>query len=149
MAGLNQVVVRYKDGKVLKGTTDQFYPDRQAFQLLPDDGTSPVSVKCESLKAVFFVKDLRGNPLYDERPEFLHSPGDGVRGKKIAVRFNDGEVVFGHTAAHVPGTPGFFLTPADPHSNNERVYVVTSATVDVRVGSAADEIVQHTLAAVR
>src|SRR5439155_13766508 len=130
------------DGRVLKGTTGDFYPNRPFFHLQTAEGVDAVNVKCENLKAVFFVKDLVGNPLHDERPQFLHSPDQGVKGKKIAVRFKDGEVVFGYTMAYQPNRQGFFLTPSDPLSNNQRVFVVTSATEEIIVGEAADLIVQ-------
>jgi len=117
MAEVNHVVARFKDGRVLKGTTGDFYPNRSFFHLQAGEGADAMTVKCEHLKAVFFVKDLEGNPLYDERPEFLHSPDQGVKGKKVAIRFQDGEVVFGYTMAYAPNRPGFFVTPADPHSN--------------------------------
>src|SRR5207247_10399913 len=85
MAEINHVVARFKDGRVLKGTTGDFYPNRPFFHVQAGEGADAMAVKCEHLKAVFFLKDLEGNPLYDERPEFLHSPDQGVKGKKVAI----------------------------------------------------------------
>ena len=49
----------------------------------------------------------------------------------MQVTFKDGEVLVGTTQGYQPGRPGFFLLPADPRSNNERCYIVTSATQTV------------------
>jgi hypothetical protein len=47
------------------------------------------------------------------------------------VVFKDSEVILGTTQGYQPGRPGFFIFPADPRSNNERVYVVSSATQEI------------------
>jgi hypothetical protein len=52
-------------------------------------------------------------------------------GRKIRVRFKDGEVLVGTTQGYQPGRPGFFLVPADPGSNIERCYVISAATDEV------------------
>ena len=52
-------------------------------------------------------------------------------GKKMRVVFQDGEVLLGTTQGYQPGRPGFFLVPADPRSNNERCFVISSATREV------------------
>jgi hypothetical protein len=53
-------------------------------------------------------------------------------GKKIQVDFKDGETVVGYSSGFTKNRPGFFVFPADPQSNNDRIYVLTSATEDVR-----------------
>jgi hypothetical protein len=40
------------------------------------------------------------------------------------VVFKDGETIVGSTTAYDGARPGFFMTPADPQSNNDRIYVV-------------------------
>jgi len=49
-------------------------------------------------------------------------------GRKIKVRFFDGETVIGYTLSFSPDRHGFYLTPADLQGNNERIFVVKSAT---------------------
>jgi len=130
---LNRVVARFKDGSLIKGTTKDFYPNKANFHLEMTSGQvvdvdinqlKTVQVNIEDLKAAFFVKDLDGNKEYDE------SYGDRVvgAGKKIQVRFKDGEAVIGYALSYSPDRTGFFLIPADKKSNNERIFVVISST---------------------
>ena len=128
----NKIVVRYNDGRLMKGITSDFMPNRDLFHLVPMDaspGVKPVDVPVRELKAVFFVKDYTGNSGYQERKEF--EPAKPVPGRKIKVVFKDSEVIVGTTQGYQPDRPGFFIIPADPRSNNERLYVVSSATQEV------------------
>ena len=47
------------------------------------------------------------------------------------MTFKDGEVLVGSTQGYQQDRPGFFLVPADPRSNNDRIYVVTTAVEKV------------------
>lgn len=136
MDSVNRVVVHFTDGNLLKGTTEDFFPGRPGFHL--HTGSSVTDVKCAKLKAVFFVKDLSGNPQRRDTRGFPPGPDDQGKGKKIAVRFKDGELFCGYTLAFSRERDGFFVTPADPDSNNIRVYVMTAATTEVRVGPQAE-----------
>lgn len=49
-------------------------------------------------------------------------------GKKIQVDFKDGEILVGYSQGFTPNRPGFFVFPADPESNNDRIFVFTAAT---------------------
>jgi hypothetical protein len=142
MGETNKVVVRHLDGKVLKGTTEDFFPNRPAFHLRPLGGGEVLDIRCRDLKAVFFVKDFAGDPKLREAPGFERATTEISRGKKIAVRFKDGELVCGYTLTYLPERSGFFVTPADPASNNLRAYVLTHAAREIRVGPAADAILQ-------
>ena len=125
----NKVVARYRDGRVVKGFTQDFVPNRPSFHLAPEEGPGagkPVLVELAALKAVFFVKDLQGDPRRVDRLEF--EPGKPVIGRKIRVVFADGETMLGTTHGYQPDRPGFFLAPADPASNADRCFVVTAST---------------------
>jgi len=124
-----KVVARYADGRVLKGTTLNFSPTRQTF-LLQAEGPSnsePVTVRTSDLKAIFFVRDLAGNAEYNDVKEFVGRPA----GRKVVVTFKDGERLVGASLTYDAAREGFFLFPADPRSNNERIYVLMSAVVAV------------------
>lgn len=128
----NKIVVRYQDGRILKGYTGDFLPTKAAFHVTPLDappGTRPTLVPVGELKAVFFVKDLAGNAGHRERLEF--SVDTPAVGRKIRVAFRDGEVLVGTTQGYDPTRVGFFIVPADGDSNNERCFVVGAATVKV------------------
>ena len=124
-------MVHYQDGRILKGFTRDFLPNKDLFHLITKDApdSKPLDVQIQDLKAVFFVKDFAGNPQYNEQREF--DPSKRVIGRKIRVVFTDGELLVGTTQGYDPGRPGFFVVPADSESNNERVFVVRGGTQQV------------------
>ena len=130
---MNRVVARFSDGRMIKGVTTDFVPAKDRFHVseaLAAPGVKPVEVQTKELKALFFVKDLAGNPQQADRKDFdLAHP---VVGRRIRVEFNDGEVLVGTTQGYQPGRPGFFLLPADAGSNIERCYVVSAAAHEIR-----------------
>ncbi len=127
-----KVVVRYSDGKLMKGFTEDFFPNKERFHLIPANNPSggPIEVSMKDLKAIFMVRDFIGNSLYKERKRFIE--GEKPSGKKVEVTFVDAEVLVGSTLGYDSKRQGFFIFPADPKSNNIRVYVVSSASEKVR-----------------
>lgn len=120
----NRIVARFADGRIVKGTTQDFSVTRDFFHVIPaDPDAAPVRVGVPALKAVFFVKDHAGNKDYQEKKAFERP----VPGRKLQVVFKDGETIVGSTTAYDAARPGFFMTPADPQSNNDRIYVVSRA----------------------
>jgi hypothetical protein len=139
LAQINKVALRFKDGRVIKGTTQDFMPGKPIFHIQAAGQGQPEEVRSEDLKAVFFVKDFAGRPDYTESREFPAAPQAG-KGRKIAVLFNDGELLTGYTLGYDPKRPGFFVMPTDEQCNNERVYVLRSAVQDVGFGVRADTL---------
>lgn len=128
----NKIVVRYQDGRVMKGFTADFMPNKDIFHLVPMDAppdTKPLPINVQQSKALFFVKDFAGDSQYHDKKTF--EPNKPATGRKIKVVFKDGEVLVGTTQGYQPGRPGFFVFPADPQSNIERCYVVSAATREV------------------
>ena len=127
-----KVVVRYSCGRIIKGFTQDFLPAKKLFHLTPVDNPSdePIEVSIDDLKAVFMVGDFIGHPLYRERKKYVE--GEKPSGQKVEVTFVDGEVLVGSTLGYDPKRQGFFIFPADPKSNNIRVYVVSSFVEKVR-----------------
>lgn len=113
-----RVVLRYRDGRTERVALDPIDPSRGMLTARYDDGQS-VEVPFADLKAVFFPRAAVG-----ETPE----PATGMR---IAVEFNDSEVIRG-TAQYNPERNGFFLYP-DDRSKNDRIFVVNSAIVSIEV----------------
>ena len=127
-----KLVVRFRDGRVLKGTTENFNPLTGGFHLVPAAPAppQPVAVRLCELKAVFVVHEFHGKPGRVEKKNFnAKETGQGAR---LRVTFDDGEVLVGSTLNSDPKSAGFFLFPADPNSNNQRVYVLNAAVKDVR-----------------
>jgi hypothetical protein len=125
----NKIVVHHSDGSVSKGFTNDFMPKKDLFHLAPTDAPAdfkPVAIKIQGLKAIFFVKEFNGNKQYRDKQEF--DSNKPTMGKKIKVVFRDGEILIGTTQGYETGRPGFFVTPADPQSNNERCFIVKPAT---------------------
>jgi len=142
MHEVNKVVARLLDGSVIKGASADFFPNRSSFHVHEAGAGAAAEVLCERLKAVFFVKDLAGNSQRQDAQGFPASPAALAAGKKIAVRFKDGELICGYTLAYTPDRSGFFMTPSDPASNNIRIYVLTHATKQVGVGPKAEQMAQ-------
>jgi hypothetical protein len=130
---IHKVVVRFQDGRLLKGSTADFIPNKDLFHLSPADappGAKPVEVRFVELKALFFVRDFAGKPRPQKDP-IEPQPSLPGAGRGIRVMFRDGEILVGTTHGYQPGRLGFFVVPADAESNNERCFVISSATHEV------------------
>jgi hypothetical protein len=127
-----KVVARYSDGRVIKGFTQDFLPNRDSFHLFQaaQGSGEAIEVFVSELKAIFHVRDFLGNPSYEERKSYME--GEKPSGRRVEVTFADGEVLVGSTLGYDPKRQGFFFFPADPKSNNERVFAVSSAVKQVR-----------------
>lgn len=125
----NRVIAHYADGRLLRGTTLDFFPTRPTFHLTENNGDVH-EVIVDDLKAVFFVKSFDGDPQRPERRGFFTRY---TQGKKILVEFADGETMFGYTLSYSARGIGFFMFPGDPDSNNSKVFVVHKATRRVKV----------------
>ena len=78
-------------------------------------------MELKKLKAVFFVRDFVGDKNVQDRPHLDSLP----HGRKLEVRFADGETLLGKTEGYNPQKIGFFVFPADPKSNNLRIFVIS------------------------
>ncbi len=128
-----KVIVKYINGTVMKGFTQNFSPNRDWFHLTPVDKSSgeTIQVLVKRLKAIFIVRDFVGNPKHDERKKYVE--GESPPGVKLEVTFNDGEVMVGSASlGYDAKRQGNFIIPADRGSNNIRVFVVSSAVKSVR-----------------
>jgi hypothetical protein len=125
-----KVVVRFADGKLLKGVTADFFPNKTLFHLAPEGGGAAVEIQLAELKAVFWVKTFTGDPGHNESKAFPAGPVGG--GRKSEVTFKDGETLIGTTLGYDPKRPGFFITTTDPQSNNTRMFVVSAAVRSFR-----------------
>ncbi|GFO65090.1 DUF6982 domain-containing protein [Geomonas paludis] len=118
-----KIVVRYADGRVVKGTTEDLAANKMLFHLAEAETGKRYEVNVADLKAIFFVKNFQGNSEYQEQ---LDVERVGL-GKKIRICFKDGETLVGYTQGFSPARATFIVFPCDPDSNNEKVFVVTAA----------------------
>lgn len=123
----HNVVARFKDGSVVKGVSNDFAPARDLFHVQRNDGEGTAAVALGDLKALFFVHSFEGNADNRGRAD---AERHGL-GRKIKVTFKDGETLHGYTSGYSADRPAFFVFPADPASNNDRVFVVNDATAQV------------------
>lgn len=126
----NKIVAHFRDGHLLKGTTNDFSPVKPTFHVHETDAAHAArEVSIVDLKALFFVKTYEGDPSH-ERDDTGTGPAGA--GRRIEVTFLDGEVMVGCTSGYSPQKPGFFVVPVDAGGNNERVFVVNAAVSKVR-----------------
>ncbi len=129
--GWNRIVVRYLDGRMLKGFSQDFHPGRATFHVSAATSAldvKPVLVPMTQLKAIFFVRDFAGNPGRVDGQAFAQNQP----GRRIEVTFLDDEVLLGATLGYRPDGSGFFVTPADNEGNNLRVFVLAGGIRHVR-----------------
>ncbi|MCK4250699.1 hypothetical protein KAX97_04600 [candidate division WOR-3 bacterium] len=130
----NKVVVHYLDGNVERGYTTDFQPNKEIFHLIVEDnGEKSLPVKIINLKAVFFVKNLKGlnKTRVKAKKSFEEIKDKKSIGRKVKVEFTDGEVLFGLTLGYSANRRGFFFTPIDSESNNERIFAIINAVKDI------------------
>ena len=121
-----RAVVRFLDGRVLKGITHDFAPAKPKFHLAPRGSAAvkPVEIEVASLKGLFFVHSWEGDAKRVDDNTFDRAAGQG---RRVVVTFTDGETLAGFTMGYAADKLGFFVVPADPLSNNARVFVVNAA----------------------
>ena len=137
MALNEKLVVRFQNGRVFKGTSDDFSTNRDSFHLTlinQPAGNKPVKIFLGALKGIFFVKDFVGKKEYQEDKGFS-MPGKTFYGKKTVVHFKDGEILYGFTQKYAPERLGFFLYPYDSQSNNLKLFAINTFVTKVEFSS--------------
>jgi hypothetical protein len=127
----NEVVAHFLDHHVVKGQSLDVDPARPTCHIRTED-QSIVEVKLAALKALFFVRDLAGDPTKHDAT--VIAPADvRARGAElIELEFVDGERLLGLTVRYPPVKPFFFILPADGTSNNVRILVNRAAVQSMR-----------------
>ena len=131
-----KVVLKYKDGKIIKGWVEDFRPDRESFILHPLIEYSEeerLETKFDSLKSVFFVKDFLGDKNYKKVRTFDVDLKITPSQRKLIINFKDGEHLYGTSHSYGRYKIGFFVYPVGPKDNNERIFVIHSAAMSVRL----------------
>ena len=106
-----RVVAHFKGGRLLKGYTQDFSPDKDTFTLVSEqrrDRGKTYQVRIADLKAVFFVRALEGNIFYREKKKFKEVNMSHLRGISVRLHFKDGEVMRGASLDYAIGKNGFF-----------------------------------------
>lgn len=137
MEGSQRVILRFVDGKMLKGLVKELkLTDDYLF--IEDESDHQLKVRLKELKAIFFVKTFEGNRAHHEKKTFSNTP---PASKRVFIKFKDGETMMGFMEGEIPWQRGFFLEsmkdrgfpiiPVDEDSNNIKILIITSAVKDV------------------
>lgn len=122
----NQVVARYRDGRLIKGISLDVDPTKPTCHVRPP-GARAMEVKLAELKALYFVKTLEGDAAHEEGSVFDASDRRSAGSTKVQVTFDDGEQVVGFTNRFPPNRSHYFVVPTDLKSNNVRILVNSAA----------------------
>ena len=133
MAGstAKKVVVRRFDRETLTGFVNPFsYLQPEGLELLRQDGSLAVLPYGE-IRSVAFVKDFDGEP--EPSRVFLNRPK--LEGLWVRMVFRDGEVMDGILPNNLLSweAAGLTVTPPEPDSNNQKVFVPREALRSVQV----------------
>lgn len=142
MLEIEKAVLRFNDGKILKGRIRDFISDSDIVTLLEAETGYEHRVDIHHLKAIFIVRSFTGDSGHREKKSYgIAKP----KGRKIFIKFKDGEDIVGFLEGNFPWKKGFFLSksedalkgffilPVDGDSNNEKVFVVSSSVLAVTV----------------
>lgn len=128
--------MRFLDGRIIKGYIGDFSPPCEHISVV-DETSNEQDIQLNELKAVFYVKSFEGNTGYSETKSFTKT---NQKGKKVLVRFEDGERLTGYLEGDVPWqkgfflepkTGGFFLIPSDDKTNNIKVFVISTSVTNI------------------
>ena len=133
-----RVILRFVDGRLLRGYIEDFSSSDEFVFMEGESATQ--KIRLDELKAIFFVRTFEGDRSYTEKKSFAKPV---ALGKRVFVKFKDGESMMGYIEGGIPWEKGFFLEPnkgsgfflipVDDESNNIKVFVVASSVWDVTV----------------
>ena len=105
----DRLVMRYLDGRTLHGFGESFLPWEEEI-LVKDVSGQMVHVCLADLKLVCFVKhhDSDGGATHQPSPALQYV---AVPGRRMYLKFTDGEQMLGMANLEAPPRRGFFLTP--------------------------------------
>lgn len=134
-----KVVAHLLDERMVKGTCADIDPLKPRCHVhMPD--RQVIEVDLATLKALYLVKDLGGQPDYRE----AHTPDPAdvrLRGShQVELKFADGETLHGLMNAFPPVRQFFWVLPIDPRSNNIRILVNREALVSIHSSDEASAV---------
>jgi len=133
----NLVVARYRDGKMIRGVTHDFGPQKKVFHVSTIErygrtvNGKVFEIFLSELKAVFFVKTLEGRQGPPSCEGLMEEKLDAPGLMKARITFFDGEILVGTTQGYTPEREGFFVVPLERDSNNLRIFIISSAVKKV------------------
>jgi len=132
----HKVVIKYKNGKIIKGWLESFNPNRELFFINPLKEYSDkikLEINLHDLKAIFFVKDFIGDKDYLKVRSFENFYKSTPSERRIIIYFKDGENLYGTSYSYNPIKTGFFVYPVDKNDNSIRIFAINSAIDKVEI----------------
>jgi hypothetical protein len=126
----NRVVARFTDGRMIKGYTYDFSPNKKSFHIISStekDRKNADEIALADLKAVFFVDSFEGRKDHPASKDLNAQEGQIDSTFKVKATFYDGETMTGSTLTFNRDREGFFMTPIDREGNNTRMFVIFNA----------------------
>ncbi len=128
--GWHHVVGKYRDGRTVRGYTNDFSPMRPFLHVSPTpfaDETKFVSMI--HLDALFFLPDPHTTATEWDR---IEQAASATRGRRVAMTLPNGKEMIGTTLTYSREGSGFFVRPLDRHAGPTRVFVTQSGIRNVR-----------------
>jgi hypothetical protein len=128
-----KVLVRRLDGQVIPGyASPQTYLRADAVEILTRGGQVAV-ISYQDLKAVYFVRDFDGGEAAEGRKLFQSRPK--LEGLWVRMRFRDEDLLDGILPNDLLQITdkGLTITPPDPYSNNQKIFVPRTALIELVV----------------
>jgi uncharacterized protein DUF6982/PilZ domain-containing protein len=130
-SGWQQVIGKYRDGRTVRGYTNDFSPTRPYLHVSPTplaDETKFVSMI--HLDALFFLSDpdlpaVTGHESTDRG-------SSTTRGRRVAMTLPNGKEIIGTTLTYSRNGSGFFVRPLDSDAGATRVFVTQSGVRNIR-----------------
>jgi len=100
----DRAVLRFLNGKILKGYLKDFSPDLTEISFEDVESGETVMVNPVEVKAIFFVRSFDGDRELKEKKSY------GIRkpaGKKVFIKFKDNESLVGFLEGEIPWEKGF------------------------------------------
>lgn len=135
MAGstTKKVLLRRLDGATVAGyASPQTYLRPEGVEVLTRDGQAVV-LPYPEIKAVFFVREFEVPAGADEKKLFQSRPK--LEGLWVRMRFRDDDLMDGVIPNDLLllSDKGVTVTPPDPYSNNQRIFVPRQALKELTV----------------
>ena len=125
------IVGKYRDGRVVRGYTNDFSPKKPYLHVSPVPGSEQAQfVSLIQLDAIFFLRDSR--PPGKEDAERVTAESAVVHGRRVSLPLPNGEEMIGATLNYKLNGSGFFVHSLDGRHGMARAFVTQSGIRSVR-----------------
>ena len=129
--GWQQVIGKYRDGRMVRGYTNDFSPTRPYLHVSPTPLANETKfVSMVHLDALFFLSDPN-LPAVTEH-ESTDRGSSTTRGRRVAMTLPNGKEIIGTTLTYSRDGSGFFVRPLDRDAGATRVFVTQSGVRNIR-----------------